>query len=102
MSNLPHGISDAMRRRITRAYRADVAGRIKSMYSNNPPAMQNALQRLRNSDIDHILDLQLNGHNVRSNLKALHARTNQLIGSQISRQLPTGRQIRIIDIRVIE
>ena len=61
-----------------------------------------ALQRLRQSDIDHILELQLNGQNARSNLKALHSRTNQLLGSQISQQLPVGQPIPIIEVRVIE
>ena len=102
VANLPHGVSDAARRSVTRAYRRELVQRIESMYSSNPTAMQNALQKLRQSDIDHILDLQLNGLNVPSNLKALHSRTNQLLGSQISRQLPVGQQTPIIGIRAIE
>lgn len=99
-SNIPHGISDAERRALTRQYKNELADRIETFYANNPEAKANALNRLRNSDIDHIRDLQLSGQNVRGNLKALDSRVNQELGSQFSRQLPRGTQQPIIRIDV--
>jgi 5-methylcytosine-specific restriction endonuclease McrA len=87
-SNVPHKVSPQDRRKLTREYRRDAVNRINSLYKNNPQAQQNALTRLRKSDIDHIIDLQLGGKNIRSNLKSLDAKTNQNLGGQISRQLP--------------
>ena len=99
-SNIPHTITDAERRSLTRKYRNDVVDRIEKFYANNSVAKENALKRLRNSDIDHVRDLQLNGKNVRSNLKSLDSRVNQELGRQFSSQLPRGLQQKIIRIDV--
>jgi RHS repeat-associated protein len=99
-SNIPHNISDAERRSVTRKYRKDLQKRIESFYANDPEARDNALKRLRNSDIDHMLDLQLDGQNVRYNLKTLDSRVNQELGRQFSTQLPRGERVPIIDINV--
>ncbi len=87
-TNIPHNVTDAERRSLTRKYRKDVTKRINTSYKNNPTAKENALKRLRNSDIDHIQDLQLGGQNVRSNLKSLDSRVNQDLGRQFSTQIP--------------
>jgi len=102
VSNIPHGVSDAARRQLTQQYRRQLVNRIKSLYKNNPTAMRNALNKLKNSDIDHILDLQLGGGNVRSNLKTLESFTNQDLGRQISRQLPRGEQVPVTGLEVID
>lgn len=102
LSNIPHGVSDAERRAITRAYRRDVAARINRMYADNPEARSNALEKLRQSDIDHIRDLQLGGENVRSNLKSLDSPVNQGLGRQVSRQLVRDRQEPILGVSVID
>ena len=70
------------------------------MYKNNPQARANALKRLKESDIDHLLDLQLNGEVGVPNLKTLHRQTNQGIGRQIVRQLPRDKQVPIVKIVV--
>ena len=101
ISNVPHGVSDAARRAVTREYRRDLVSRINSFYADNAAARAGALQRLRESDIDHILDLQLNGLNVRRNLKELHSFTNQRLGSQIGGQLPAGQRVKIVEIEVV-
>ena len=92
--------SDAERRALTKKYRSELTDRIESFYANNPTSWENALNQLRNSDIDHIRDLQLGGQNVRSNLKSLDSRVNQALGGQISRQLPRGTQQPIVRINV--
>ena len=99
-SNIPHNISDAERRSLTRKYRRDLKNRIDSFYANDSVARENALKRLRNSDIDHMLDLQLDGQNVRYNLKTLDSKVNQELGRQFSTQLPRGEQVPIIRIDV--
>ena len=99
-SNIPHNVSAAERNAVTRQYRAAVERRINSLYANNPQARNNALQRLRASDIDHIQDLQLGGGNVRSNLKALDSLVNQELGRQVSRQLPRGVRIPVTQFEV--
>jgi hypothetical protein len=101
-SNLPHGVRAAERRAVTRAYRRDLESRIGTFFREDPLAGANALERLRQSDIDHILDLQLDGENVRSNVKALHSFTNQSMGSQIGDQLPVNRRVRILGIREVK
>ncbi|WP_182871535.1 hypothetical protein [Stieleria mannarensis] len=100
ISNLGHGVSDAARRNATRSYRRMVVRRINQMFKDNPTSRENALRRLRESDIDHIHELQLNGENVRRNLKALHSATNQGIGNQISIQLPLNKNIAVSKISV--
>ena len=100
-SNLPHGISPAARRAMTRSYRAQLVERINTLYRNNPVARENALSRLRASDIDHILDLQLSGLNERQNLISLHSFTNQVLGSQISRQIPLGQKVPITGLKIV-
>lgn len=87
-TNIPHNVTNAERSALTRKYRKDVIKRINSLYKNNPQARENALKRLRNSDIDHIQDLQAGGQNVRKNLKALDSQVNQELGRQFSRQIP--------------
>lgn len=99
-SNIPHNISDAERRAVTRKYRRDLQKRIESFHANDPVARDNALKRLRSSDIDHMLDLQLDGQNVRHNLKTLDSRVNQDLGRQFSTQLPRGERVPIIEINV--
>jgi phage terminase Nu1 subunit (DNA packaging protein) len=96
----PVVVNAAERRALTRAYRADLEARIRSFYKDNPASMQRALERLRASDIDHILDLQLQGQNVRGNLKSLHSATNQGLGRQIQRQVPAGEAVPVEDIVV--
>ncbi len=100
VSNVPHGVSDAARRSVTRQYRRDLVRRIDSFYANNAAARESALAKLRASDIDHILDLQLGGRNARGNLKTLESFTNQRLGSQITEQLPIGESIPITDLEV--
>ena len=51
------------RQALTRAYRKELTERIDSFYKNNPEARQSALAKLKTSDIDHIVDLQLGGKN---------------------------------------
>jgi len=99
-SSRPVTVSKAARRALTRAYRNDVTKRIESFYQNKPESMQRALDRLRASDIDHILDLQLGGRNVRGNLKTLHSETNQGLGRQIQPQIPVGDPVPIDAIHV--
>lgn len=72
------------------------------MYADNPEARSNALEKLRQSDIDHIRDLQLGGENVRSNLKSLDSPVNQGLGRQVSRQLVRDRQEPILGVSVID
>lgn len=95
-SNLPHGVSSAERYRLTRSFRDKLEKRIGQFFASNELARSSALRRLRASDIDHVLDLQLGGGNVRRNLAALDAYTNRVIGNQISRQLPRGRRVPIV------
>lgn len=102
VANRPHGVSDSARRAVTRKYRRDVVARIKRLYKNNPVARENALRRLRASDIDHVLDLQLGGANARRNLSALHSETNQGLGRQIAPQLPEGVRRPVVGIEVLE
>ncbi|MFI0416534.1 MAG: hypothetical protein ACH255_20640, partial [Candidatus Thiodiazotropha sp.] len=99
-SNIPHNVTDAERRALTRQYRKDLTKRINSIYKGNPASRENALRRLRDSDIDHIVDLQLGGQNVRSNLKTLDSRVNQELGRQFSTQLPRGIQQPITNIDI--
>lgn len=100
ISCVPHGVSDHERRQVTRDYRKNLVQRINSLYSQNPTARHNALERLRKSDIDHSIDLQLSGTNNIGNLKALDSYTNQEIGRQISRQLPKGSKKIVTDLKV--
>jgi YD repeat-containing protein len=100
VSNIPHSISDTERRSLTRAYRRDLQSRIESFHAKDPVARDNALKRLRNSDIDHMLDLQLDGHNLRHNLKTLDSKVNQELGRQFSTQLPRNERVPIIKIDV--
>jgi len=79
----PHGVTKAERQAITSKYRKDLVKRINSIYANNPTAKQNALRKLRNSDIDHMIDLQLGGKNTVSNLKALDISVNRSYGKQL-------------------
>ncbi len=81
--NSKHGITSQERASLTRKYRRDLKKRINSIYKNNPTARQNALDRLERSHIDHQLDLQLNGKNVRANLKALDSSVNSSYGKQL-------------------
>lgn len=75
-TNILHNVTDLQRRSSTRMYGNVVVNRINLLYKDNPVAKENALKRLRNSDIDHIKDLLLGCQNVRSNLKSL--RMNQI------------------------
>ena len=61
----------------------------------------NALAKLAESDIDHILDLQLGGTNSSRNFKTLHSYTNQELGRQFSRQLPRGTRVPVVGIGTV-
>jgi hypothetical protein len=101
MSNIPHGVSKGERSSATRAYRTKLTRRIESMYKNRPEMRENALRKLADSDIDHILDLQLGGTNTARNFKTLDSRTNQRLGSQFSTQMPNGRRVPVVGIEAI-
>ncbi len=94
-SSTPHGISDADRRALTRTYRKQAVKRIERIFVDNPQAKSNALERLKRSDIDHMVDLQLGGSNTMGNLRAMDSFTNQDLGRQIARQLPKGKKVSI-------
>ncbi len=100
-SNIPHGVTDAERRALTRQYRSGLEDRINRRWANDPVKRDNALARLRNSDIDHIQDLQLGGTNTRSNLKTLDSQVNQAMGREISTQLPRGVSVPVTDVIVV-
>jgi RHS repeat-associated protein len=99
-TNIPHNVTNAERSALTRKYRKDTIKRINSSYKDNPQSRENALKRLRNSDIDHIQDLQAGGQNVRKNLKSLDSGVNQELGRQFSRQIPKDVKKPIIKIKV--
>ena len=86
-ASVPHGVSKSERSSVTKSYRKALEKRINEMYKNNESARENALSKLRNSDIDHIIDLQLGGSNSSSNLRSLDSFTNQDLGRQIAQQL---------------
>ena len=92
-STTPHGVSDAERRALTRVYRTQAVKRIDRMFADNPAAKFNALERLKRSDIDHMVDLQLGGLNTTKNLRAMESFTNQDLGRQVARQLPKDKKI---------
>ena len=71
ISNVPHRSTQTRRdaRSLANTVAIWSAASIRSMRTMRQHG-RSELQRLRESDIDHILDLQLNGLNVRRNLKA--------------------------------
>ena len=56
---------------------------LSPLFSDNPTAKNNALQKLDNADIDHMIDLQLGGANARSNVKSLDSSVNRSYGKQL-------------------
>ncbi|KUL30813.1 hypothetical protein [Actinoplanes awajinensis] len=91
---------------ITKAYRKRVRDAILAKYwpdggraTPEGKAMANKLlERLRNTDADHVWDPQLGGADHASNLRLLDSHTNQDMGNEIWQQikdLPDGTPIRI-------
>ena len=81
--NSKHGITKAERQKITTKYRKDLKKRINTIFKDNPTAKNNALTKLENSDIDHKIDLQLNGSNTRPNVNSLDKSVNRSYGKQL-------------------
>jgi hypothetical protein len=87
-TNNSSSVSKAERRKVTDQYRVDLKKRVETFYKNNPEAKKNALDKLRKSDIDHKIDLQLGGENKLQNLRVLDQSVNRSVGSQIQKQIP--------------
>ena len=84
--------------KLTKAYRKQLENKIKLQYGKqNPEFAQKIKERLRDKiDIDHIIELQIGGKDIKSNLKILDQSTNRSFGSQIQHQikkLPEGAKI---------
>ncbi len=97
-SIVPTKISDAERRKITRDYRKTVIEKVNGIYKDNPEAKSNALSRLKQSDIDHTIDLQLGGQNNMSNLRALDKIVNRSVGTQVQKQMSNGQSTTISNV----
>lgn len=94
-SNKQHGVSKAERVALQLEYRNYAVKRIHGIHKNNPQAIENALERLKNSDIDHMIDMQFGGQNTRRNLKALDKIVNRSIGAQGGNQLPKNEKLSV-------
>jgi hypothetical protein len=82
--------------RIRMEYRKSRSERGERFYADNPEMLQRFRGRVSRSDVDHRLDLQLGGQDIRSNMVFRESGVNRSFGSQIRHQtqgLPEGTRI---------
>jgi hypothetical protein len=81
-------------------FRREVEGRIDRLYENNPEARASAREELRLRDIDHRLDIQLGGSDIRSNFRTLDRSVNRSAGRQVQHQTrdwPEGTRVHNVE-----
>ena len=81
-----------------------INAKINQQYGRRNPEFATKLKKKvrHGMDVDHIVDLQLNGKDALSNLQMLDRSTNRSIGPQISHQikkLPEGTKINQVVIK---
>lgn len=74
-------------RNVTRAFRNDIAKRIKKTFKDYPEHRDRLLKRLQDLHADHIQDLQLQGDDIFENLWLLDKDVNTDLGRQIWKQI---------------
>jgi hypothetical protein len=67
----------------TKAFRASLGSEINREFAHDPAARNEALRLVKQCDIDHIIDLQLNGPNALANLQLLDRSVNRSVGKQL-------------------
>ncbi|MGW5556953.1 endonuclease [Micromonospora sp. NPDC003944] len=95
--SVTRGFKDRLIQRIHNKYIRDNKGS-DTQRARDREAAERMMQRVRDQNPDHVWELQLGGPDEVSNLKLMHAVTNQDIGNQIRVQLmnlPDGTPIRI-------
>jgi hypothetical protein len=84
-------------KRLIEKYRKQINNKIAQQYGRSNPEFAAQLKdKINKMDVDHIVDLQLNGKDILSNLRMLDRSTNRSIGPQITHQiknLPEGTKI---------
>lgn len=86
-----------------RSYRRSLIQSAKNKWEiTDPNKFKSITNRIKNMDVDHMHELQLNGLDVRGNLSMLDKSVNRSIGAQIQKQLkdlPVGTKITGVTIK---
>lgn len=89
-----------------RMYRKDIVKRAEALWGESEPWRVDALKKsLKNKDVDHLQDMQLNGLDHAFNLGMLDRATNASLGPQIMHQLknvPEGTKIKEVIIKNVK
>jgi hypothetical protein len=94
-ARVTHGVQGDPRVRME--YRTSRSERGERFYADNPEMLQRFRGRVSRSDVDHRLDLQLGGQDIRSNMVFRESGVNRSFGSQTQHQtqgLTEGTRIR--------